>query len=115
MSSSLRAGALPKSRLPVRHHELAQGRRVRVVFSRPYWWNDPVSAIDALERLGIEAGDPEIAAGLRWFAGNRREDGLWELTSISGRVAGDPPSRAIRAWLGLTIARILRRYYSRRR
>jgi hypothetical protein len=106
------AGRLLKSRLfqPDRSSSY-RAAAYWTVFSWPYWWNDLASALDTLQQLGFRADDPEIAAGLAWFAEHQRRDGLWDQTSISGRTAGGPAARERRAWLGLNILRILRRWH----
>jgi hypothetical protein len=82
-----------------------------VRFQFPFWWNDLVSAMDSLSRIGIPAEDSDITGALDWFAANQQPDGLWN-TDYRPRKA--PPKgdkdRSMRLWVSFAICRILNRY-----
>jgi len=74
-------------------------------FQFPFWWPNLVTALDTLCRLGFDRRDEQVARGLEWFTANQSEDGLWETGYGSGKGA-----RAMRAWVGLAICRVLKRF-----
>lgn len=38
-----------------------------LIFSSPFGWTGLLSALDSLARIGLRAGDPDIARGVAWF------------------------------------------------
>ena len=72
-----------------------------LVFSYPFWWTDLLSALDSLARIGLRAGDPDIARGVAWFTGNQEPGGLWN----TGRNRPKGPDSDL--WVGLAICRML--------
>jgi hypothetical protein len=75
-------------------------------FQYPFWWNNLVSSLDSLSRLGFDRKDADISRGMGWFPANQEEDGLWPTGYGSGRKAGEN-----RRWVGLAICRLLKHYY----
>jgi len=74
-------------------------------FQYPFWWTTLVTALDSLAKLGFTARDERIRRGLEWFLDHQEEDGLWPTGYGCGRRA-----RLARAWVGLSICRMLDRY-----
>ncbi len=72
-----------------------------LVFSYPFWWTDLLSALDSLARIGLRAGDPDIARGVAWFTGHQEPSGLWN----TGRNRPKGPDSDL--WVGLAICRML--------
>ena len=73
-----------------------------------FWWPNLLTALESLALLGFSKDDPDIKRGLQWFFENQQPDGLWKLESdkeISGRDWEE------RLWLGLSICRLLKKYY----
>ena len=62
---------------------------------------DLLSALDSLARIGFHVGDPGIARGMAWFAGNQDPSGLWN----TGRNRPKGPDSDL--WVGLAICRML--------
>ncbi len=78
-------------------------------FTYPFWFTDLLSSLDSLSRLGFSSDDPRIAAALRWFRERQAKDGLWDVVLLR---TGD---KALRGWVGLAIARVIRRFDGPRR
>jgi len=57
---------------------------------------------------GFPKDDPDIQKGLDWFIRNQQPDGLWRLESGKDIKAKDTEERL---WLGLSVCRLLKRYY----
>jgi len=74
-------------------------------FRFPFWFTDLLSALDSLSRLGFSAEDPQVRAGLDWFAQRQRADGGWTLKLLSGA------DKALPYWLDLSVCRIFRRFF----
>jgi hypothetical protein len=72
-----------------------------LVFSHPFWWTDLLSALDSLARIGLRAGDPDIARGVAWFINHQEPSGLWN----TGRNRPKGPHSDL--WVGLAICRML--------
>jgi len=75
-------------------------------FQFPFWWTSLLTALDSLSQLGFEQTDPDVAAGLDWFAANQSADGLWETGYGSGG-----RSQENRRWVGLAACRVLQRFW----
>ncbi|MGB7538439.1 MAG: prenyltransferase/squalene oxidase repeat-containing protein [Anaerolineales bacterium] len=75
-------------------------------FSFPFWFNDLLSALDSLSRLGFSAGDPDVRRGLDWFVERQRKDGGWALRIQKGK------DKALPYWLDLSVCRVFKRFYS---
>jgi squalene cyclase len=83
-----------------------------VRFEFPYWWNNLVSALDAVSLIGLPENDPDIRAALEWLVRNQQSDGLWNVSYSS--IHKSSPGRnsdEMRLWISLCICRIFKRYY----
>ena len=65
-------------------------------FQVPFWWNNLLTGLDTLARLGYGAEDGDVRRGLDWFVVHQGEDGLWE----HGYGAGKGADRACEPGLG---------------
>ena len=75
-------------------------------FQFPFWWANLLTALDSLSLMGFDRDDPDISGGLSWFLSNQSPDGLWETAYGSGKSAA-----RMRAWVGLAVCRMLKRFY----
>jgi hypothetical protein len=75
-------------------------------FTFPFWFTDLISALDTLSLLGFSKQEPEIERSLNWFITQQRNNGMWDL-----RITKGENKDVIKAWLGLAICRIFKRFY----
>ncbi len=73
-----------------------------------FWWPNLLTALDSLSYLGFIKNDPDIKRGLQWFIDNQQPDGLWKLENHKEI---SPKDWEERLWLGLSVCKVLRRYY----
>ena len=78
-----------------------------VKFQYPFWWQNLLSALDTLGKLGYSKEDDDIQKGLDWFIRNQEQDGLWPTGYQSGKGAVRN-----RLWVGLAVCRVLKHYFS---
>lgn len=84
-----------------------------VRFQFPFWWNNLVSALDALSFIIPNKNDPEIQNALIWLLENQQNDGLWKISySKIHKNSTSKKSKDLRLWISLAIGRILKRYYN---
>lgn len=81
-----------------------------LVFQYPYWWNNLVSALDAISLIVLDKNDEDIQEAVNWLLDHQQENGLWK-NSYSNIHKNRVTSRTIEAgyWITLTICRILKR------
>jgi len=81
-----------------------------VRFEFPFWWNDLVSALDSLARIGISAGDPDIRNALDWLVEHQEHTGLWKVSYARPEQAIREAAKSIamQFWITLAICRILK-------
>ena len=78
-----------------------------VRFGYPFWWNDLLSALDTLSRLGFDEED--VHEGLDWIVDNQMESGLWKTTYM--REETNPKlADARRPWISLQMCRMMKAY-----
>jgi len=77
-------------------------------FEYPFWWNNLLTALDSLGKLGFTSQDEQIRSGLQWFVDHQQENGLWK--DSYARVTGHQrPSRSDRQlWVSLAICRVFK-------
>ena len=73
-----------------------------------FWWPNLLTALESLALLGFTKDDPDIKTGLNWFIENQQKDGFWKLESNK---AVNPKDTKDRLWLGLTVCRMLKRFF----
>ena len=81
-----------------------------VRFEHPFWWNNLVSALDTLSRLGLSVEDPQIRNGLDWLVEHQQEDGLWRLNYNKNEEKNTPKIMEKQLWVTLAICRIFKRF-----
>jgi hypothetical protein len=84
-----------------------------VRFEYPFWWNNLVSAMDSLSRLGLTRDDPQIMQALDWFRQHQQEGGLWKVSYMNpGENEKDTVKiKEMKLWISLAICRIFKRLY----
>ncbi|MBN1537222.1 MAG: hypothetical protein JW908_10865 [Anaerolineales bacterium] len=82
-----------------------------VRFEYPFWWNNLVSALDSMSRIGLPRDDAQIQQALQWLVDHQQVDGLWNVTYAKVRVKENVKTREMRYWITLAICRIFRRFY----
>lgn len=85
-----------------------QGPEYWLRFTFPFWFTDLLSATDSLSRLGFTRDEPAIENAIRWFAGQQRPNGLWELKTLKNERRWDTDR-----WISLSICRVLKRLHDR--
>ncbi len=81
-------------------------------FQFPFWWNNLLTALDSLSLLGFPASDKDVTKGLAWFVANQEDDGLWKTGyEQAKRKETSAKEKAPRAWIGLAVCRVFRRFY----
>ncbi len=81
-----------------------QGPEYWTRFSFPFWFTDPISALDSLGRIGHPASDPQVVRSFRWLADRQRTDGLFDLQMVRTR------DKDLPQWLAWAICRAARRF-----
>jgi hypothetical protein len=108
------AGNLLKSRF---FHEDAytsyQSAAYWVRFEYPFWWNNLVSAMDSLSRMGLTRDDPQIKLGLNWFRDHQEANGLWKVSYMKPeqQEKDTPKINEMKLWVSLAICRIYKRMF----
>ncbi len=85
-----------------------------VRFEFPFWWNNLLTALDSLSRMGIPREAPAVRRALDWFRDAQGDDGLWRV-SYAAPAEQDkttPAAQATRRWVSFAICRVLRRFYT---
>lgn len=82
-----------------------------VRFEYPFWWNNLVSALDSISRIGLSREDEQIQQALQWLVEHQEADGLWKVTYVKDREKENAKTREMRYWITLAICRIFRRFY----
>ena len=75
-------------------------------FTFPFWFNDLISALIAIGRLGFTRKEPKIQEALDWFIKEQKDDGTWDVKVL--RPGGDTD---IHLWMALNICRILKHFH----
>ncbi len=84
-----------------------------VRFEYPFWWNNLVSALDSLSRIGIPREDEKVQQALTWLVDHQEENGLWKVTYAKPdeeeKIA--PKTQEMKYWISLAICRVFKRFY----
>ncbi len=80
-------------------------------FEHPFWWNNLLSALDSLSRLGFSADDASMTAALDWLREHQEKSGLWKLSYVNPgeKRKGTTKTRAMQLWVSLAICRVFKR------
>jgi hypothetical protein len=83
-----------------------------VRFEYPFWWNNLVSALDSLSRMGYSSRDVQIQAALRWLVEHQEASGLWRLSHTKPAEAEKTTAKVqdMKRWVTLAICRIFDRF-----
>jgi hypothetical protein len=86
-----------------------------VRFEYPFWWNNLVSALDSLARMGYPAGDNQIQAALGWLVQHQEAGGLWRVSYVNPHVPekDTQKAQAMKRWVTLAICRVFKRFYQK--
>lgn len=82
-----------------------------VRFEYPFWWNNLLTALDSLSRIGLSEEDEHIRLAVRWLVDHQGESGLWRASYMK---AGEEEKETaqveeMKRWISLAICRVLRR------
>ncbi len=108
------AGNLLKSRFFQEHaYTSYQSADYWVRFEYPFWWNNLVSAMDSLSRMGFTREDPQIKLALDWFKDHQEASGLWKVSYMKpDELEKDNPKiKEMKLWVSLAICRIFKRMF----
>jgi hypothetical protein len=85
-----------------------------VRFEYPFWWNNLVSALDSLSRMGYPAGDVQIQSALKWLVEHQEASGLWRVSYMRPDEGekGTARIQSMKQWITLAICRIFARFYA---
>lgn len=76
-------------------------------FEYPFWWNNLVSAMDSLVKIGCSSSDPQIQKAIAWLIENQQPDGLWKVNYYSETPEKSTPQVLERKyWVSLAICKI---------
>ena len=86
-------------------------------FEYPFWWNNLVSALDSLSRIGLPKSDEQIRKALDWLVAHQQANGLWKVSyAVPDQVEKDTQKvRTMKLWISLAICRVFRRLYTQAR
>jgi hypothetical protein len=79
-----------------------------VRFQYPFWWNNLVAALDSVSLID-PTRDDSIEQAFDWLIAHQAEDGLWEISYVTGEGASSAKSKEMRRWVSLAICRVLSR------
>jgi len=80
-------------------------------FQFPFWWNNLISALDSLSRIGLAKEDPDIERALQWLIDHQQSDGLWKMSySRIHKETATSRTHTAQLWITLTVCRIFRRF-----
>jgi hypothetical protein len=85
-----------------------------VRFEYPYWWNNLLSALDSLSRIGLTIEDEQIRQALDWFIEHQEDSGLWKVSYMKGKseIEKDTPNaRQRKEWVSFEICRVFNRLF----
>ena len=79
-----------------------------VRFEYPFWWNNLVSALDAISLIDPRIDAP-VQGALDWLREHQQPDGLWKDTYVPGKDQPHARTQSTRLWVSLAICRVLKR------
>lgn len=84
-----------------------------VRFEFPFWWNNLVSALDSISRIGLSREDDQIQRGLDWLRDHQGESGLWRVSYMkpNEKEKDTAEARQRKLWVSLAICRVFKRMY----
>jgi hypothetical protein len=84
-----------------------------VRFEYPFWWNNLLSAMDSLSRMGYNKTDAQIKLGLDWFRDHQESNGLWKVSYMNPKEVEKETSKVkeMKLWISLAICRVFKQFY----
>ena len=84
-----------------------------VRFEYPFWWNNLLTELDSLSRIGLSGEDEKITLEVRWLVDHQEESGLWKVSYMKEAEKEKETAQAeeIKQWISLAICRVMRRFY----
>ena len=84
-----------------------------VRFEYPFWWNNLVTALDSLSRMGLSKDDEQIKQALDWLRDHQEKGGLWRASYArpKDKEKETAKTREMGLWVSLAICRVFRRLY----
>ncbi len=81
-------------------------------FEYPFWWNNLVSALDLLSRMGYSPEDRQIQAALVWLIEHQEASGLWRVSYArpDEREKESKKVQEMKRWVSLAICRVFDRF-----
>jgi hypothetical protein len=100
------AGERLKSRFfrPDKYHD-RKAPHYWTKFQYPFWWSNLLTALDSLSLIGFSREDEDVQKGLDWFIANQETTGVWDTSYAKGKKA-----EGAKAWVGLAVCRVFRRF-----
>ncbi len=85
-----------------------------VRFEYPFWWNNLVSGLDSLARMGFSKDDPSIKQALDWLVDHQEAGGLWKISYMKPDEPENDTAkvREMKLWVSLAICRVFARLYA---
>lgn len=110
--AAIRAAELLKSRffLPDNYTSY-QAADYWLRFDYPFWWNNLISALDSVSRIGSPKLDGQTGAALEWFIRHQEQDGLWKVSYAKAQKGKVAKAAQKREWIALAICRVFERLF----
>ena len=82
-----------------------------VRFDYPFWWNNLVTALDSLSRIGLSGKDEQIRQALQWLVDHQEKNGLWKVSYAKPQEQEKETAsaREKKLWVSLAICRVFKR------
>ncbi len=80
-------------------------------FEFPFWWNNLLTSLDSLSRIGFTREDQQIQCGLQWFIEHQQDSGLWKDTYARETEKSSPRILERRLWVSLAVCRLFKLQY----
>lgn len=86
-----------------------------VRFEYPFWWNNLVTALDSLSRIGLSKDDEQIKPALDWLRDHQEKSGLWRVSYVKPKEKEKETAKAreMKLWVSLAICRVFKRFFDR--
>jgi hypothetical protein len=86
-----------------------------VRFEYPFWWNNLVTALDSLSRMGLSKDDEQIKLALDWLRDHQEKGGLWRVSYATPQEKEKETAKAreMKLWVSLAICRVFKRLHDR--
>jgi hypothetical protein len=84
-----------------------------VRFEYPFWWNNLLTAMDSISRIGLPKDDAQIKKALDWFRDHQEASGLWKVSyaKTDEKEKGTAKVQEMKRWVSLAICRVFKKLY----